>query len=177
MTTNEMKELYAKLYDKMKSSKDVSDMRLFGYAFTMMFDKVATAHPDIAAATLDVLNAIEYNNYVTASEAAEEASYFVNDDMMITGSTEPTKGAHWSMETLKAFLNQKGLPLEDKPYYNWPALWLTVNMIYSDFADAFVELLGTKENEKIAVASYKMAIKKLKDKDREHFIRDYFDLD
>lgn len=81
------------------------------------------------------------------------------------------------MDTLKAFLTQKGLPLEDKPYYNWPALWLTVNMIYSDFADTFVELLGTKENERIAIASYKMAIKKLKDKDREHFVRDYFDLD
>lgn len=177
MTTQELKERYEQLYAEMKTSKDVSNMKLFGSAFTMMFDKVATAHPDIAMATIEFLSAIGYNNYVTKDEAWSVASDFINDDTMISGSAEPTKGAHWNMDTLKAFLTQKGLPLEDKPYYNWPALWLTVNMIYSDFADTFVELLGTKENEKIAIASYKMAIKKLKDKDREHFVRDYFDLD
>ena len=52
-----------------------------------------------------------------------------------------------------------------------------MNMEYSDYADALVEILGTKESEKIATASYKMAVSKLKDLDRPHFIREYFDLD
>lgn len=177
MTTQGLKERYAQLYKDMKTSKDVTKMKMFGAAFTQMFDKVAVSHPDIALATIEFLSAMEYNNFVTAAEAMDVAMDFINDDTAITGSAEPTRGAHWNMEVLKGFLTQKGLPLEEKPYYNWPALWLTVNMIYSDYGNTLVELLGSKENEKVAVASYKMALAKLKDKDRKHFIREYFDLD
>lgn len=177
MTTQELKDRYAHLYAEMAKSKDTSKMRLFGTAFTQMFDKVAASHPDIASATIDFLQAIEYHNYVTVTEATDVAHHFINDDIAITGGAEPSADAHWSMEALKGFLTQKGLPLEDKPYYNWPSLWLTVNMEYSDYADAISEMLGTKDNEKIAVACYKMAVKKLKDKDRPHFIREYFKLD
>lgn len=126
---------------------------------------------------LDVLSAMEYNNYVTAAEAVEEASHFINDDVMITGNPEPTRGARWSIDTAKGFLTTRGFALDDKPYYNWPALWLTMNMIYSDYADTIVELLGHKDSEKIGIASYKMAVKKLKDRDRPNFIREYFELD
>ena len=177
MTTQELKDRYAELYAEMASSKDTSKMRLFGTAFTQMFDKVAATHPDIASATIEFLQALEYHNYVTAAEASSIAHSFINDDMVLTGAPEPSVGAHWSMETLKGFLSQKGLPLEDKPYYNWPSLWLTVNMEYSDYADAISDMLGSKDNDKIAVASYKLAVKKLKDKDRPHFIREYFELD
>ena len=78
---------------------------------------------------------------------------------------------------MKAFLSARNIPTEDKPFYNWPALWLTVNMIYSDFAEIIAEMTGSKENEKLAVSAYKMALKKLKDLDRPHFIREYFELD
>lgn len=177
MNSQELKARYAELYDEMKGSKDVSKMMLFGTAFTRMFDKVAVSHPDLAAMTLDFLSAMEYNNFVTQIEAMDVASHFVNDDTRVSGASEPSKGAHWSMTTLKEFLTQKGLPLEEKPYYNWPALWLTVNMEYSDYAEAFAKLMGAKDNESLATASYTMAVKKLKDRDRSRFIRDYFYLD
>lgn len=177
MTTQEIKARYAELYKKMAGSKDVANMKLFGTAFTNMFDKVASMHPDIAMATLEFLSAMEYHNFVTLPEATAAASHFINDDTFVSGATEPTKGAHWPMEALKSFLVQRGLPLEEMPYYNWPALWLTVNMEYSDYAEALAKLLDSKENEKIATASYTLAVKKLKDKDRPHFIREYFELD
>lgn len=177
MTTQEMKARYAELYENMAESKDVSKMMVFGTAFTQMFDKVAMMHPDVAMATLDFLASLEYNNFVTPAEAMTTATKFVNDDTIISGASQPSTGAHWSMDTLKTFLAQKGLPLEEKPYYNWSALWLTTNMIYSDYAEAFHKLLGTKDNERLATASYTFAVKKLKDKDRPHFIRRYFDLD
>ncbi len=177
MTTKEIKERYDALYNYMKNSRDVRNMKLFGVASTAMFNKAAEVHPDLAMAMLDVLAAMEYHNFVTPVEAMEVAAHFVNEDTMVTGTTEPTKGAHWSMDVLKSFLTQKGLPLEEKPYYNWPALWLTVNMEYSDLANTFVELLGSKENERLAVASYKVALAKLKDRDRAHFVREYFELD
>lgn len=177
MTPQDLKEAYKRLYDGMKMSKDVSKMKIFGAAFTDMFGKVAMAHPDIAQATIDMLAAIEYHNYVTKQEAMDVAEEFINDDTLITGSAEPTRGAHWNMDTVKSFLTPRGMEMEDKPYYNWPALWLVMNMEYSDYADTLVELLGDKNGEKLAMACYKMAVRKLKDRDRPHFVREYFDLD
>ena len=177
MTPQELKEAYKRLYDGMKMSKDVSKMKIFGAAFTDMFGKVAQAHPDIAQAAIDMLSAIEYHNYVTKQEAMDVAEEFINDDTLITGSAEPTRGAHWNMDTVKSFLTPRGMEMEDKPYYNWPALWLVMNMEYSDYADTLVELLGDKNGEKLAMACYKMAVRKLKDRDRPHFVREYFDLD
>lgn len=177
MNAQELKARYAELYANMALSKDVSKMKLFGTAFSQMFDKVATSHPDIAMATIEFLTAMEYHNFVTPVEATSVASHFINDDMYVSGASEPTKGAHWPMETLKSLLSQHGLPLDEKPFYNWPALWLTVNMEYSDYAEVFAKLLDSKENESIATAAHAFAVKKLKDKDRPQFIREYFGLD
>jgi hypothetical protein len=78
------------------------------------------------------------------------------------------------MDEAKAFLTSRNIPIEDKPYYNYPALWLTMNMLYSDFSAPVIEMLGTDDNEKVATAFYKMAVKKLKDVDRPKFVRWYF---
>lgn len=177
MTAQELKDLFQRCYDEVVESKDPAKMRILGGVTLRMYNKMADAHPDIAQRELEAMMAIGFYNYVTMAEATEIAARFVNDDRAVTGSAEPSKGAHWSMGTAKDFLTSKNIPLEDKPYYNWPALWVTMNMIYSDFADELVELIGAKDGEKIAVASYKMAIKKLKDLDRQHFIREYFELD
>ena len=170
-----MKERFDALYEEMKMGKDVQKMRVFGTGFEKLFTKVASVHPDLAMATLDFLTAVEFHNYVTMTEAQEIASGFINDDKMIVGVA--SRGAHWKPEDLKSFLMARNLPLEEKPHYNWWALWLTVNMIYSDYADAIAELIGSKENEKVAVACYKLALKKLNDADRPAFIREYFHLD
>lgn len=177
MTTQGMMVLFEHLYEDMAQSANVSKMKHFGSAFKQMFKAVANTNPQLAQTTLDYLSAMEYNNYVTADEAIEVASHFINDDTAVTGSAEPTRGAHWNMDTVKSFLTPRGMELEDKPYYNWPALWLVMNMEYSDYADTLVELLGDKNGEKLAMACYKMAVRKLKDRDRPHFVREYFDLD
>jgi hypothetical protein len=177
MNTQELQERFDVLYADMANSADVSKMKHFGAGFKQMFHKTANNDPRLAMAILEYLSVIEYNNYVTPEEAMDVASHFINDDMAITGSSEPTRGAHWSMDTAKSFLSARNIPTEEKPYYNWPALWLTMNMIYSDYASTLVELLGDKNGEKIAIASYKMALAKLKDKDRPKFIREYFELE
>ena len=74
-------------------------------------------------------------------------------------------------------LSSRGIALDEKPYFNWWALWLTINMVYSDYADTLADLLATKDQEKLAVACYKLAIRHLKDPDRAEFIRAYFGLD
>lgn len=177
MTAQELKSLYEGYYKEVVESKDPSKMLVLGGVTTRLFNEMADRHPDIAQREVEALEAMGFYNYVTLAEASEIASEFINDDTMITGNVAPSKGAHWSMATAKDFLTSRNIPLEDKPYYNWYALWLTMNMIYSDFADEIVELIGEKNGEKIAVASYKMAVKKLKDLDRPHFLREYFELD
>lgn len=166
MDAQELKDQFRNLYKRMAESKDVDQMIIFGNAFKRMYDKVADMHPDMAAAVLGVLGAIEYNNYMTNEEAIEAASHLVNDD----GTPAP----HWRMDEAKAFLTSRDIPIEDKPYYNFPALWLTMNMLYSDFAEPIEEVLGTDDNEKVATTFYKMAVKRLKDVDRPKFIRWYF---
>ncbi len=177
MTHAEINEFYNKLYQTMATSKDVSKMMMFGTAMSAMFAEVARTNPTLAQATLEALAGLEYNNYVTPVEATGVTSHFVNNDSRLTGNAEPTHGAHWTMDAVKSFLTSRNIPVEEKPYYNWPALWVTMNMEYSDYAGTLVEILGTKESEKIATASYKMAVSKLKDLDRPHFIREYFGLD
>ena len=176
MTTQEMKALYKELYNTMVESKDVANMRTFGEAFTRLFNKVAEAHPDLAVATLNLLESINFYNFVTTEDANELAGKFINADKMLTGSSDGSRGAHWQMDEAKAFLTSRNLPTDEKPYYNWPALWLTMNMMYSDYADTLVELLGTKDGEKIATACYKLALGKLKDPDRPNWLREYFHL-
>ena len=176
MSEQKLKEAFKRLYMDMAASKDVGKMQMFGRAFTKVFDDLADKHPELAQSVIEMLQAIEWNNYVTVAEATGVAAHFVNSDQSVTGATGPSRGAHWSMDALKSFLGQNGHPLEEKPYYNWAALWLVVNMMYSDFANVFAEMSGAKENEKLATASYQMAVARLKDVDRPRFIRAYFDL-
>lgn len=177
MNKQEMKESFQSLLMAAVEAREPAKMQVLADSYTMLFGEVAEAHPDLAMATLAMLAPVEYHNYLTLEEATAIASKFVNADKMMSGASEYSKGPHWSMDVLKSFLTSRNLPVEEKPYYNWPSLWVTVNMIYSDYADTLADLLGSKENERIATASYKMALRKLKDPDRPQFIRDYFDLD
>ncbi|MBO7343663.1 MAG: hypothetical protein J6U45_06495 [Alistipes sp.] len=172
-----MKDSFQSLLTTAVEARDPAKMQILADSYTRLFGKVAEAHPDIAMAALALLAPIEYHNYLTAEEATAIASKFINADRNVSGASEYTKGAHWGMDVLKSFLSSRNLPAEEKPYYNWPALWVTVNMIYSDYADTLADLLGSKENERLATAAYKMALRKLKDPDRPQFIRDYFNLD
>ena len=48
MTKEQMIERYHELYNKMKDSKDVKNMKVFGEAEKYMFNAIATAHPEMA---------------------------------------------------------------------------------------------------------------------------------
>ena len=177
MNTQEMKNAFQQYMDMAVEAKEPAKMQILADSYTRLFNKVAEAHPELAEAALTLLAPIEFHNFVTPEEATKVAEGFINADKMLSGASEYSHGPHWSMDILKSFLAARNLPVEEKPYYNWPALWLTVNMIYSDFADSFADLLGSKDNERIATASYKFALRKLKDPDRPAFIREYFGLD
>jgi hypothetical protein len=172
-----MKDLvkeFKEVYHEMKESRDVANMRTFGTACMAMYEKLAKSHPDVAEEWLMMLAPISYHNYLTESEADEIAAQLVNQD--------GREGAHWSKEEFNQVLNRLGIPAEDKPYYNRYALWLVMNMIYSDHAMSIAEDMGAGipsnvSPERMAKSCYRKAVEKLKDIDHPRFVRSYYHLE
>lgn len=164
---------FKELYHKMKESRDVANMRTFGHASKEMFEKVATAHPELAEEWLAMLAPITCHNYLTE----EEAKHIVEDLVSQDGNV----GAHWDLPTFEQAVMRLNGKVEDIPHYNKYALWVVANMVYSDHAHSIAEDLGypagSVPSEKMARSCYRKAVEKLTDPDRPRFVRSYFDLD
>ena len=164
---------YLEQYEKMATSGNPELMKIFGENDKWAFEEMVKISPKTAQEWLSKNESIKWHNYLTKEEAERIASNFINQDR--------TKGAHWSVEAFKQALNSLGAEHEDDPFYNFYALWVTANMIYSDHAQSVAEDLGYKSptevpNEKMALSMYKKAVEKLRDADRPRFIRAYFGL-
>ena len=171
MSKESLQGRYDHLYKVMAESKQPEKMMLFGKAERHMFHELAEAHPEAAEAWLAMLEPVEWYNYLSEEEAKEVAAKLENQD--------GTRGAHWDASTFKGAVEQLGGVLTDKPYYNMWSLWVTANMIYSDHAHSIAEDMGYKTakdvpNERMALSCYRKAVEKLKDPDRESFVRWYF---
>lgn len=177
MTKQELIKMYDERYNRMAQSGDVYNMHVFGAATRKMFDKLSDTYPDFAGQVLNDLEAVCYNNYLTAEEAKKIGDALINDDAALTDSHEHTTGVHWSEDEVKNLLASKGLSPMKKPYYNWWALWLTINVMYSDYVGAINKMTNQKNGEQIALWCYELAIRKLCDVDRPRWIRAYFNLD
>lgn len=171
MKKEELIERYDELYDKMKHSKDVKNMKIFGKAEKYMFHELAGVHPDMAEKWLSHLESVEWCNYLSQNEAMNIGRRITNQDGM--------KGFHWNHEVFTNAVKSLGGVVENKPYYNSYALCVTANMVYSDHAKSIAEDMGYKTpndvpNEKMALSCYKKAVEYLEDVDRGFNVRDYF---
>ena len=166
-----MIERYDELYGVMKSSRDVEKMKIFGEAEKEMFRQLAASNHTMAEIWLTKLEAVCWDNYLTEKEARNIGRHIVNQD--------GTKEFHWPYDVFTKAVTQLGGTVEEKPYYNSYALWVTANMIYSDHARSVAEDMGYKSpmevpNERMALSMYKKAVEKLKDPDKGFHIRKYF---
>lgn len=159
-----MKQRYLELYRKMAESKDVAKMRAFGDAEVWIFGMLADKHPDLAQKWLDKLEASEWHNYLSESEAMDVVAGLKSQD----GRT----GAHWNLPTFVGAVESLDGAVENPPYYNKYALWATANMLYSDHAKSARKYIG--DESKMPAYFYDLAVEKLTDVDRPHFIREYF---
>ena len=171
MSKEELKSRYDHLYKVMAESKNPENMMLFGKAEKHMFHELAEAHPEAAEDWLAMREPVEWHNFLTEDEAEQVVGKLVNHD--------GTMGAHWDADTFKNAVERLGGKLEDKPFYNMWALWVTANMIYSDHAPSIAEDMGYRtpkeaDGTKMALSCYRKAVEKLKDPDRERFVRWYF---
>ena len=169
----EMIKKFHQIYEKMASSHDVEDMRIFGESAAKMYEKIAAMSPNTAREWLEHLEPIMWCNYLSLEKAKTIAAALVNQD--------GAKGPHWPMEVFFNAVEKLGGTIEDEPAYNRYALWLVANAHYSDFAVSTAMDMGYKSvaeapDEKMALSMYRKAVESLKDVDRKHYIRDYYHL-
>lgn len=170
---SEILERYEELYEDMANSGNKDKMMAFGDAERWAFKRMHEMSPKDAQCWLDKLEAMHWKNYLSKHEADEIAAKLINQNGRI--------GAHWGYETFKNAVESLGGKIQEKPFYNCYALWVTANMIYSDHAQSVAEDMGMTSpeavpNEKMALSMYKKAVEQLKDVDRPKFIREYFDV-
>lgn len=158
-------ERFDEVYDEMVKTKDVQKMHELGKAFRWLVCMVADSSPKLARDVVEKLEATAWNNYLSEAEASDIVANFINQD--------GTKGAKISWSQFARFIESIDGLIEDKPYYNKYALWVTMNMKYSDEYRELVEAVGS---DKVMHLIYKLAFAKLHDPDRPHFIRPYFGL-
>ncbi len=161
-----MVKQYHDLHTKMSHSTDTKDMILFGDVMKHLFETMVTVKPDAAKQALDILEAINWNQYVSRAEATK-----------IVSGMKPS--AKWDYPTLMATLTKLEMPTEEAPYYNSCALWVVISQLYSDIGDILAWSMGkepaTVEEVPFLKYLYKMALSYLKDQDGMYNIRRYFE--
>lgn len=156
-------ERYYELYSDMASSKDVNKMKAFGEAEKWAYKKMTEISPKTAQAWLEKIEASRWNNYLSKAEADEITAKLVAQD--------GTRGGHWSYETFKSAVEGLGGEMSDEPFYNCYALWVVANMLWSDHYKSAKMYVPDAD---MPAYFYSMALEKLKDIDRPHFVRNYF---
>lgn len=171
MKADEIIQRYEELYHKMVSSKDPANMKIFGESEMWVFKEVAKVHPDLAESWLSHLEEVCWKNYLSDKEAVNISNRTVNQD--------GTKGFHWTYEVFTKAVQSLNGVIEEKPYYNSYALYVTANVCYSDHGLSIAMDMGYDDprkvpNEKMALSCYRKAVEKLKDIDMGFNVRKYF---
>jgi hypothetical protein len=162
----ELEDHFEELYGMMSSSREVDNMRLFGAVMKKMMSDMIATHPTEAEEYIETLEAIKWNNYLTHKEAEK-----------IIANMNPK--APWAWQDWVQAMNNLGLHGEEEPYYNSYALWVVMNMVYSDHAETLAKEVWSKSVKEIPAetwveTTYALALDKLKDKDRVFNVRKYF---
>ena len=167
MTQKELTEKYDELYNYMATSKNPSYMMSFGAVMNEMMDWMIQNKPEMAQEWIEKLCSIKWKNYLTQKEAEK-----------IVANMSPK--APWSREVWRSAMDSFGLPVEEKWSYNSCALWVTMNMIYSDSSNTIAKIIGKPINEipteQMVKAVHSLAMDKLEDADGVFNIRSYFNL-
>lgn len=151
----------------MSKSGNPTYMKLFGSVMNEMMEWMIANKPDAAQEWMDKLCAIKWDNYLTQKEAEK-----------IVAGMMPK--APWSREVWKNAMDSLGIETEEEPYYNSCALWVAMNMVYTDSSKTIAMIMGKNVNEvsseQMVRAVYALALDKLKDEDENFNIRAYFKL-
>lgn len=168
-----MEERYRHLTSEAVKSKDKKKMQVLAEAAAAAFGELVVTNLELAQDWIDKLEAVEWNNYLSAKEARSVESGFVSQDGV--------KGPHWQHEDILKAAEDLGIPADKRPYYNSYALFAVTNMVYSDHARSIAEDMGHKspadvQHDKMARSCVNKAIEMLEDPDGGFDARRYFRL-
>lgn len=118
---------------------------------------------------MEVLEAMNWRNYLTAAEAKA-----------IVADMQP-KPAWPTYEVWKNRMDDADYEYSEKDIYNGYALFVVMNMVYSDSAQSICMVAGRNikdiSEEEMFGFVYSFALDKLKDEDGRFQVRRYFGLD
>lgn len=167
MNKQELKQKFDSLYQTMTNSKKVSDMKLFGSILCELMYRLIDDHQELAEPLLDRLCSIRWHNYLTMDEAQA-----ILDRM--------SPAPKWQYDQWSNDMEAMGATVENEPYYNEYALWVAMNMVYSDSANTIASIMGGSVNNipepQLLRAVYMLALDKLCDADKVFNIRHYFSI-
>lgn len=159
----QMLKRFDRLVDQISASKDPEKMKVLACADAWGFAQMAAMQPKVAQKWLDKLEAVEWYNYLSKSEAEEIVAGLQNQN--------GTRGGKWSYDAFMQAVEAVDGKIDDTPCYNSYALWATANMLFSDHAKSASLFVPENEWPKYF---YLQAVEKLKDPDRKRFVRPYF---
>jgi hypothetical protein len=157
-TQEELKKRYEGLYRYMAASKQTEYMMRFGDVMNEMMEWMIANQPNAAQEWIDKLECIKWDNYLTPKEADS-----------IVATMNPQRP--WTREQWKDAMEKHGYMLEEEPYYNRCAMYVTMSMIYSDSYDTLNRYTSGGD---IFEVIHALALDKLKDRDGVFSVRTYF---
>lgn len=153
------KERFEELYSQIIASRNTKNMKILGCMTKKIMNSIIDTHPQIAEEMLNVLEAINWDNYLTEKEA----------DLIISKMQPQPK---WTKQQWKATMNSIEEPIEKSPHYNKCALYITMSMIDSD-SSGTLKKVAPDELDYFKLV-YSLALDKLTDRDGVFDIRHYF---
>lgn len=154
-----LKEKFDNLYSTILSSRDDKKMKILGCMTKKIMYQTIEAHPQKAEEYLQILEAVNWNNYLTEKEA---------DTLVNKMSPAP----RWTKQAWKTLMDKSEAPLEVPPFYNRCALYVTMCMIDSDSNKTLTSI--ESDDTKYFKIVHSLATDKLLDKDGVFNIRHYF---
>ena len=160
-----MNEEFNRIYHDILNSRDNWKMKLLGGVMKTMFNYLVEHDKKAAQEMLDILEAANWDNYLTSSEAMT-----IHDSMQ----PEPL----WKKEAWENMMEVTDLRMEDEPDYNKCALFITMCKRDSDSRKSICKLMGVdsvKPNDKdYFKAVHMLALDELEDEDEVYNVREYF---
>lgn len=175
----EMKQMFSDIITDALDSGEKWKQDIVKSVSCTMFDMLLSSSSSSAKEIMDMMEGqLCYYNYLLESQAKRIVSSMIN-------SHDKSVGAHWQPQEVWSLVEKHTGDIEEvdcRPYYNRWALYVTVNMIYSDDLKPICLMLKLpmdnnsirSHGEEIAMACYYLAVSKLCDADRPRWIEDYF---
>lgn len=133
-----------------------------------LLNDVAGSDKEAVHKWLDIFKGeAKYRNFLTEEEAHEIVAKFQNAD--------GTKGAKWSYAEIKNVIDRNNLKMEEEPYFNCYSMFVAINMFVSDQYKTLLKWAGNSESKMFELC-YDLSYNQLKDIDKPHWVRTYFDV-